>query len=154
MPHCRTRHLNMPALWTERFLQSNHNYITTKPCNTCSLLAEQHNTAELTTNQPYGHVTQGSAPSLLPWEPLSCGLCLAPEALTFHALGRGEAGSRRRPLPALGVAEAGRRHPVGRVLQQGIQQPKAICGFHSPEPQNKTCVMPHLKRLIFLLRRL
>lgn len=153
---CRIRHLKIPALWKEHFPQSNHNYITTKPCKMCSLPVKSRTLPSSQQTNLTGTQLKGSATAFLPQESLSLGLCLAIEALslTFHALGEGEAGSRRRPLPVLGMAEAGRHHPVGRVLQQGIQQPKAICGFHSPKPQNNTCIMPHLKWFIFLLRRL
>lgn len=74
--------------------------------------------------------------SIPPWNSLSCGLYLEIKALTFHPLGERVACSWRRSLSVFGMAETWWCHPVGSVLQEGIQEPKAICGFHSPKTRH------------------
>lgn len=93
-------------------------------------------------------------PQIPPWQPIGCWLCSVSEALTFHPLRERGAHSWRRSLAVFGMAETWRRHPVGGVLQEGIQEPEAICGFHSPRPQHKIGIMLHFKWLIFLLNRI
>lgn len=53
-----------------------------------------------------------------------------PRTLTFHPLWSGRAGSAGRALPVPGMTEAGRGHPVRRVLKECIKEPKAVCGFN------------------------
>lgn len=51
--------------------------------------------------------------------------------LTFHPLWRKCAGATGRALSVPRVAEAGRGHPIRRVLEESVQQPKAVCGATS-----------------------
>lgn len=146
MPLCRTRHLNIPTLWKERFLQSNRNCITTtKPCKMCSLAVKQQNLAELT--------AQGVCPSLGGRAVPELQAVLGSQAVSHLPCARG--GRSRLPT----AAAAGSRNGWGsaaspRRMCTAAGNPGAKSNLWISQPQNRICIMPHLKWLIFLLRRL